>query len=508
MRSDAALVRDVVALFAVSLTVRVVARLATGFDGLYGQDPFAYYAYAIQLHEALAALHLPPPFFWPIGYPFLVAAALAVLGPHPIAGQAVSAAAGAVVAPLVYLLVREVDRGARAGAWVAGLLAALGSQLLLSSLSVMSDACGLAWVTLSALAMLRYLRRLEVRWLTAAAFALGWAVLTRWVYALAVIPWAVAAAIAWWASRLRLRSVVAAAALAVAVGGAVIGVQFAADVRGSGPSHVGDLQVVSWNPANALLATVRNSDGVFHYRYPIGVFYAVPVLHPAFVFPLFAPLLLLGAVSLRSAPRPQAALLLGWPVTVYTFLAGIAWENPRFSLALLVPLLVLVGLGVQRAVESDSGRWRSAVAGACAVGLVGALAWAVRDLRRFVASKDETVVVSRWAERQLPAGATLLTFALTNTVQHYTSLQAVELYNESPGTLPAKACGPHPVYLLLDASNLAAQWAGLSPQINFRWLHDRAGLAELGHQGRYTLWRVGDRCRREGVPRPPTASGP
>jgi len=500
--------RDVASLFALSLGMRAVVRLGTGFDGLYGQDPFAYYGYALQLRDALAVLHPPPPFFWPIGYPLLVAAAFAVVGAHPLAGQLVSVVAGATVAPVVYLLVREAAGRARAGALVAGAVAAVGSQLLLSSLSVMSDASGLAWVTLSALAMLRYLRRLEVRWLAAAAFALGWAVLTRWVYALAVIPWAVAAAIAWRAAGLRLRSVVAAAALAVAVGGAVIGVQFAGDVRGVGPSHVGDLQVVSWNPANALLATVHNSDGVFHYRYPIGVFYALPPLHPAFVFPVFTPFLLLGVASLCSLPRALAALLAGWPAVVWMFLVGIAWENPRFSLALLVPLLVFVGLGVQRALESDAGRWRIAVAGACAVGLVGALAWSVRDLRRFVAEKDAALAMSRWVESELPPGATLLTFRLTNTVAHYTSVRAVELYNESPASLTERACGPDAPYLLLDVGNLTAQWSGLSPHLNFLWLRDEAGLAEVGRRGGYTLWRVGDLCRHAGEAPPPPVSGP
>ena len=52
------------------------------FDGLYGQDPFAYYDYATgPLRSALLALQLPPPFTWPPGYPLLVALA-SFLG-HP-----------------------------------------------------------------------------------------------------------------------------------------------------------------------------------------------------------------------------------------------------------------------------------------------------------------------------------------------------------------------------------------------------------------------------------------
>jgi len=501
VRPAATRVRDTAALFSLALAVRAAVRLVSGFDGLYGQDPFAYLGYAVRLHDALLAFQPPPPFFWPIGYPLLAALAMLVVGPHAAAAQLVSVLAGAAVAPLVYLLVREVDEDARAGALLAGAAAAVGAQLLLSSVSVMSDACGLAWVVLSALAMARFARRCEARWLAAAALALALAVLTRWVYALAALPWAVAAVLAWRQARVRLARAVAAAALAVGLGAAVLGGQFVWHARGAGPSHAGDLQVVRWDPANAVRATVRNSDGVFRYRYPIGLFYALPALHPAFLFPLLAPFLLLGVAALRTVPRPIALLLAGWLATVWVFLAGIAWENPRFSLALLAPLLCLLGLGGERALRWRPARGaRAAVAGVCALGLAGMLAWAIRDLRALVAAKDASVAVSRWAAAALPPGATLLTFGLTETAAYYTSVDAVELYNETPATLPRRACGPRRAYLLLDEAAVATQWAGLAPHVNFLWLREHAGLERIGQRGGYTLWRLGDRC-------PGTAAG-
>jgi len=65
--------RDLAVLFALALAVRLAFRLATGFDGLYGQDPYSYHDYAIELRAALGAGHAPPPYFWPLGYPLLVA---------------------------------------------------------------------------------------------------------------------------------------------------------------------------------------------------------------------------------------------------------------------------------------------------------------------------------------------------------------------------------------------------------------------------------------------------
>ncbi|MGE5236423.1 MAG: ArnT family glycosyltransferase [Acidobacteriota bacterium] len=492
---------DLLLVLGVSLAVRATARVATGFDGLVGQDPFAYYDYAVQLRAALAALHAPPPFFWPIGYPLLVVVGFLIMGVDPLAAQTVSMVAGGLVAPLTYLVVRECRAEARRGALVAGLLTAVSAQLLLASLSTMADASGLAWATLSAWAMLRYTRKGSLPSLALSAFALGWAVLTRWIYATAVLPWALAAVAWWWRVRLPLRRVVAAVAVAVLTGAGVVSVQFVGSPSAGGPSHTGDLRVVSWDPANAVRRTVENSDGTFHFPFPIGLFYALPLLHPAFVPILLTPLLLLGIGSLSTLPRPPALLVAAWPISIYVVLAGIAWENPRFSVALLPPLAVLVGLGWERATGASAGPgWRRAASYLCTAGLLLALAWSGRDVRRLAAAKDAWVATARWAQAQLPTGATLLTFGLTETVSHYTPVTVVELYNEREEDLGALVCGTRTTYLLLDEHNIATQWRGKRPQTNLAWLREHAGLVEVGHHSPFTLWRVGDRCR----PSPPS----
>jgi hypothetical protein len=84
-----------VLLFLLAVALRVAAARLTQFDGLYGQDTFAYFHYALALREAVAAGQAPPAFAWPVGYPFLVALAAVMTGPEPLAGQVVSMLAGA-----------------------------------------------------------------------------------------------------------------------------------------------------------------------------------------------------------------------------------------------------------------------------------------------------------------------------------------------------------------------------------------------------------------------------
>src|ERR1051326_6000565 len=90
------------------LAAGAIAR-SRGFDGLYGQDAYAYFDYSTaSVRQSI--LHLRPleAFFWPPGYPVLVALTSLVTGPQPIAGQLVSLAMAAAVPVFTALLVREL----------------------------------------------------------------------------------------------------------------------------------------------------------------------------------------------------------------------------------------------------------------------------------------------------------------------------------------------------------------------------------------------------------------
>ncbi|MFQ5407496.1 MAG: ArnT family glycosyltransferase [Anaerolineales bacterium] len=481
--------RVALGLFIAALALRIGTLIVVPFDGLYGQDAFAYFGYMRDLRSALANLQPPPPFFWPLGYPLWTVLASLFVGPGAFAGQLVSMLSGALVPVFVYLICRDLGV-VRPAALVAALLTATAAQLLISSLSFMSDAAGLAWVTASAWALLRYAHARRERWLVAASSALAMAVLTRWILALVAAPWSAAGWLAWRGRPFAWRRRLQHGGAALAVGVLIVGGQLAPDLVQGSLSHVGDLQVVGWNPTHALRRTIENSDGIFHYERPIGLYYALPLAHPAFVFPLLSPFLVIGLWALRRRAAPVRVLLIGWPLVVYVFLAGIAWENPRFALPLLPPLAVLGGLGVD-SLWNAHPRWRALLIGWCALALLGSMAWAARDLTRFVAAKDSAVAAVRWAEAQVAPDAVVITFGLTGAFGHYTNLQVVELYNETPATLRAVTCDSAPAYLLLDPSVVETQWIGRAPQVNYQWLDRNAGLEPVGAFGGYSLFEIG-----------------
>lgn len=479
-------------LFAVALGVRALILALFPFDGLYGQDAYAYFGYAEAARAGLMHGQPLPAFFWPSGYPLHVVALSAIVGMKPIAAQSVSVIAGALIAPLTFALTREAllpidPRRARRAGMVAGLMVALAAQLMVSSLSIMSDATGLAWATASAWLTLRHARTLRASTLALAAFTLSIAVITRWVFAWLAFPWTACVLLAWWHNRssIGLRRAIALALVAVAVGGLIVGAQLS-----SGGSHTGDLQVVGWDPANALRNKVINVDGAFEYPLPIGLYYARPLLDPDFLFPLLAPVWLIGLWSLGRAPVSARALLMGWPLVIYAFLAGIAWQNPRFSLALFPPLAMWVGIGFDE-VWCNRSTWRHGLLGLVVVAWIGMLMWSVREMSVFVERKNLDLARARHVAAQLPRGARVITFGLTLTLQRYTGLDAVEIYAETPDTLKDQVCRDSVAYVYLDVGNVEQQWAGLVPAVNYQWLRDTPGLRRVDQFEGYTLFKVG-----------------
>ena len=127
--------------------------------------------------------------------------------------------------------------------------------------------------------------------------------------------------------------------------------------------------------------------------------------------------------------------------------------------------------------------------------LLGLSLWSAQSFANFV-ERGKTIPLehAQAVARALPPRARVLTFGLSLTLQHYTGLEVFDLYALTPATLRTVACEPSPAYAFLDVGNLNDQWHGLSPETNYRWLRDVAGLEEIQRDGDYVLFRV--RCRQ------------
>lgn len=490
-------------LFLLALTLRLAAIAGWRFDGLYGQDSFAYFRQALAIAANLP-LGRPPPvdFFWPNGYPLLVAAFTLVAGQTAWAGQLASLLCGALLAPLAYQLSRDLFPGAgrRAGV-LAGLIVAVAGQPILSSVVVMADMPALFWAALAARLTVRaWQRPRPAAWLWGAGAALALAIVTRWLYVL------LAPALVFYSlyemSRLKARWWQPAPA--VLGGFAILAPQVWLSLNR--PAGLFHSWLLGWRPLNFVGRQFDTLDGRSVYDLPVGVFYAQPAGHPAYIFPLLGLAAAWGLWRLWQTRNWGALiLLLGWLAPVYLFLAGIPYQNFRFGLTHYLPLVLLTAFGWSELWASwergrsgtgagpVSGRLRRmlwpAVTGLC---LLGMLLWAYPMLNSFLAGQNRSKEIARQAAQRLPDEATLLAFGLTLTLQHYTPANTLELFYLDERSLPALASSTGPLYLLVDPGNLESQWAGKQPFLNYRWLQEHPGLTEIERFPPYILYRVGE----------------
>ncbi len=457
-------------LFVFSLGVRVA--FTWGFDGLYGQDAYAYYNFA----NDLRAGNLLKPFFWPLGYPALLALGFAVFGSAALTAQGISLLLGALLSTFVYVLARQV--GARpSGALAAGLIVAVSGQAIQSSFVAMADIPALAWAAVSAILLLAYLRTDALRWIIASALALAAACVTRWLY-LALIPvWGAAVLLAWRGVRLRPLLAAAGAAALIFVPQAFVSLH--------SPFPVLDhAWVEGWSPANYFASTFDNVDGHFQYAQINALFYAQPYDAPYFIAPVFAPFALVGVWALRRQ-RTYLVILLGWALLPYLFLAGIPYQNIRFPLIVVPGVAVLAGLGLETLV-----RRRVVFVAIVIAGTALSFYASCPILQTFVASQANDKRAVQWALDHIPPDARLYTFELTEPLKAYGAFEVRELYNETPDTIDAQLNDARPSYLFVNVWTIEHQWAGRELDITYRWLNTSVGLDYLDRVGNYLLFRI------------------
>jgi hypothetical protein len=473
----------VIWLYSGALLIRLAAIYFWRFDGLYGQDAFAYY------QQALAIANFDPkPFFWPNGYPLWAALWMGLLGKHEFAAQFATLICGAALPPFVYLLGRDLfpSYGERAGLW-AGLIAAVAGQAVLSSIVIMADMPALLWATVACWFLVRWRHPGD---LLAAGIFLGLAVVTRWAYALLAVPFAAYSLFQSCQNKTSPRLL-----LLPTLGGlAILLPQLWLSL--DRPESLLHEWLINWRPANAFGRDFSHIDGEYNYTLPVALYNLQPLAHPNYMLPLLGLAALWGGWHLWRS-RSWAALLLlgGWAGIVYLFLAGIPYENFRFGLTLYLPLLLLAGVGVEALrlkppLRISRRMWGRGIYALLTVSLALMALWAVRSAHNFLTAQNASKQSARQVGEMLPTGATILSFGLTSTLQHYTDLQVIEFYNLDIKSLEAATATSCPFYLLIDLDNIAVQWQDRPPQVNYLWLQEHSTLTPLADFPPYTLFEV------------------
>lgn len=492
------LVAAVLILFLISAAFFAFAARSAQFDGLYGQDPYAYYDYGQQIQNLLVHGQGLGHFYYPVGYPALVGLSFFVTGMQPLGPQLVSILFGAGLTVFAALFTAEIARAlgytarlALIGGFVTWLVLTVSGQVIQSSIVIMSDMPALLWGMLSAWALTVYGRTRQPFWIGLSAFALAWAAMTRWNYAVLALPWALYCLLIW-RGQMRWRHV----RLAIFIGVITLMPQIVQSARDS-DSLLHNAVSQGWSPANAFARDFVTADGTAHYDESVAAYYLKPLTSPYYLSAVLLPFALLGVCALRRNLR-AAVLIIGWITVQYGFVIGLAFENIRYGLAYFPPAIILIGLGVAWFLQAVAKRRAlslivyAAVILSMAFASFATLSTASDLITGFVANKDRDLAAVRWVERMIPErGATVYTLDLLQTMQHYSpSLRPVQVFYESPASMAARLPGDRPAYALFNVWTTEHQWQGKAPWQVYHWLLDQPGLNEIGSYSIYTLYRV------------------
>ncbi len=490
--------------FGVALLIAGVTRLCLPFDGLFGQDAFAYFRFARAIWPHLAQGTPLPELFWPRGYPAAVAALLPVTGGGPFAGQLVSTLACAVAAAATFLLVRELEglgrgpegpnaelpkRELPTARVVAGICAAASGVLLRCSQVVMADGLGVGLSAVTLWCFARHLRTRRGPWLVACAVALAWGAVTRWQIGLLAFPLVAAAVVdrrveraatgvGWWA-------------LAALAGLAVLIPQL---VAAHAVPHALEQHewLQKWSPRNALGRDFHNSEGHAQYRFPVGIFYLARLGWPDAFFPTLAALAVVGAAVLIRGRRGVGSLLLiGWPLVNWAFISGIPYENPRFLWPALPAICALCGIGYHGVRERLPERSRPWLALALAVSLAAGLAFGAREHAHTVARKNVDRATVDWIDAEVPAGTTLIALGGTLMLEHYGRTRVRDIFLLPPAELPALLARDCPCLFVENPAETVGPAVGLRQRALFEALRRDATLTPIAMRPPLVLYRLG-----------------
>jgi 4-amino-4-deoxy-L-arabinose transferase-like glycosyltransferase len=505
------------------------------YDGLYGQDAYAYYYQALALWREISgqppapgALFDAHALRWPLGYHLQLILGYLLSG-DVAGGRALTLLLAWLAPALLYLIIGEIRREAPGSRQViAGLIG--GGALVLTGtyarmgLSLMADVPALFWSLLAVYCALRAWPPpgggespgvgSRPGWAVATGVALGLAVLVRYgsvLLGVALLVYLVLRAYPH-GGRRTLRSLPWRGLLLAGMGFAVALLpELVYSLTHPGGIGYG-IWLSDWRLGNLFSRTLTSADGVATFPQPPIVFYLLSPLIDApagFLSILSLPAAILGlGVLLRERRRAVVGLLLTWWLVPALFFSGSPYEAHRFVLAYLPALAALVGIGGSVAVgwvwaafrrpRVARGMVAGALAGVVLLGMAGGAVQTARSVRDWVAfhaaSKTEeqgVIALARAAVGPVgPVAPRLVCFGATAALYHYTGWPVLELYNADTPEIAEFLTVPGPRLVVVPEANLAAQWAGTPLAARWDWLRTHYTLTRQGTSGSYTVYTL------------------
>lgn len=303
-----------------------------GFDGLYGQDAYAYANHTKDIVDYLINGTIIPEFHWPSGYPIFCL-------PLQLITQNVT---WSLQLTSVIFWIFSIYQSARILEFlVPGLKVKTAALLCIATIGFspyflrlgftgMSDIAGAFFVITAIRYYLEMRQQFNMLGFWLLFLSAGMAVFMRYATAIVVVFPMISGLII--AIKTRGKAVLGIALFILIFSGIMLT---------KNPNELLDFTqdvLEGWSPMNLFRSQFENIGGQFNYSFPNGVYILFPFFHPGFFFFGIISLIL----ALRSKrPFPWALFI---PVAIYLlFLGGLNLQNNRFFV-IVVPIIGIIQL--------------------------------------------------------------------------------------------------------------------------------------------------------------------
>lgn len=303
-----------------------------GFDGLYGQDAYAYANHTNDIVDYLINGTITPEFHWPSGYPILCLPLQFITQNVTWSLQLASAIFWALSIYQSSRILQFLVPGLKTRTSILLCIVTIGLSpyFLRLGFTGMSDIAGAFFVITAIRYYLEMRQQFNMLGFWILFLSAGMAVFMRYATAIVVIFPMVSA----------LNIAIKTRGKAVPGLGLLILV-FSGIIATKNPTETFEfiLEVLhEWSPMNLFRSQFENIGGQFNYSFPNGVYMLFPFFHPGFFF--------FGIISIILALRSKRNFpwSLFIPVAIYLlFLGGLNLQNNRFFV-IVVPIIGIIQL--------------------------------------------------------------------------------------------------------------------------------------------------------------------
>lgn len=453
-----------------TVVLLLLVRWFSGFDGLYGQDAYAYLSYAQEIRNHWEGGAFPRSFFWPEVFPTLGSLLSYLTGNLGLALQLVSIfSAGATVYFAGSTLSKSKPQGLPAP-WIAFILLGASPFLFRMALTCMSDALAVAAISACIHQCYAFREHSNSQAVLAAVFAGSLAVFTRYAALFLVAPLLVFLLI-----QILNKRKHSTLLLAILGGLPPLLLHFWLSDSTLPTHHF----LQDWSLGNFFQSEFEMLDGSFKYGQINLIAVLKPFYHPGFLG-VGTLLVLFGMLRL-----PQMIKRWGFPlvaVPIYLiFLAGIPFQNDRFGLLLLPFLLLLFPENLPSRLWHRLAKYRLLLLLVVLLVQGFLVQWALRP--RIEDNRRDRMISERLCQK---APATVYTFGIDGALRNRCpEIAVINLWDR-----PLEQVNQQEL-VLFNFQAFAEQWKGKTVMNNWEFLDAQYNLVPIdSFSAGWTLYEI------------------